>query len=183
MFNGHLDTFPVGDISAWTVEPFGGIERRGRLYGRGVSDMKAGMACSLLAVELLAACRDGWSGEVVIALAGDEESMGTRGTALLLETVPHARGDAMICGDAGSPHVLRFGEKGFVWLDVAATGRAAHGAHVHRGENAIERLVKAMRCLLTLRDHRVLVPDAVAKAMREAREVSEAISGIGSLPP
>jgi acetylornithine deacetylase/succinyl-diaminopimelate desuccinylase-like protein len=179
VFNGHLDTFPVGDPSAWTVEPFGGIERQGRLYGRGVSDMKAGIACSLVAMETLAACRDAWRGEVVIALAGDEESMGTRGTALLLETVPHARGDAMICGDAGSPHVLRFGEKGFVWLDVAVTGRAAHGAHVHRGDNAIERLLEAVRRLLTLREYPVAVPGAVAKAMHEARDVSERISGAG----
>jgi acetylornithine deacetylase/succinyl-diaminopimelate desuccinylase-like protein len=179
VFNGHLDTFPVGDPSAWTVEPFGGVQKQGRVYGRGVSDMKAGIACSLLAVELLASCREAWSGEVVVTLAGDEESMGPKGTALLLETVPHARGDAMICGDAGSPHVLRFGEKGFVWLDLAATGKAAHGAHVHKGENAIERLVEATRRLFTLRDHRVLVPDAVAKGMQEARELSEAISGAG----
>ena len=149
------------------------------MYGRGVSDMKAGIASSLLAMELLASCREAWSGEVVVTLAGDEESMGPRGTALLLETVPDARGDAMICGDAGSPHVLRFGEKGFVWLDLAATGRAAHGAHVHKGENAIERLVEAMRRLFTLRDHRVVVPEAVARAMQDAREVSEAISGAG----
>jgi acetylornithine deacetylase/succinyl-diaminopimelate desuccinylase-like protein len=85
----------------------------------------------------------------------------------------------MICGDAGSPHVLRFGEKGFVWLDLTATGRAAHGAHVHKGDNAIERLVEAMRRLFTLRDHRVVVPEAVARAMQDAREVSEAITGAG----
>jgi acetylornithine deacetylase/succinyl-diaminopimelate desuccinylase-like protein len=179
VFNGHLDTFPVGDPGVWTEEPFGGLERRGRLYGRGAADMKAGIACSLLAVELLAACREAWSGEVVVALAGDEESMGQKGTALLLETVPQTRGDAMICGDAGSPDVLRFGEKGFLWLDLAATGRAAHGAHVHKGENAIERVVEGLRRLLTLRHQRALAPDAVARAMAEAREVSEAVSGAG----
>ena len=144
VFNGHLDAFPVGEPSAWTVEPSAVGKSRGACTGAAVSDMKAGIACSLLAVELLASCREAWSGEVVVALAGDEETMGAKGTALLLETVPDARGDAMICGDAGSPHVLRFGEKGFVWLDLAATGKPAHGAHVHKGENAIERLVEAM---------------------------------------
>src|SRR5687767_4433009 len=39
VFNGHLDTFPVGDTSAWTVEPFSGLLKQGRVYGRGVSDM------------------------------------------------------------------------------------------------------------------------------------------------
>jgi acetylornithine deacetylase/succinyl-diaminopimelate desuccinylase-like protein len=179
VFSGHLDTFPAGDAAAWTVEPFGGVARDGRLYGRGVSDMKGGIACSLLAAELLAACPEAWRGELVVALAGDEETMGTLGTAHLLDTVPHVRGDAMICGDAGSPHVLRFGEKGFLWLEVAAAGKAAHGAHVHLGENAIERLLEATRRLLTLRELRIQAPAAVAAAMREARAASEAISGAG----
>src|SRR4029079_19435025 len=113
-------------------------------YGRGVADMKGGIACSLLALQLMASCRDAWNGEIVMTLAGDEEAMRERGTAFLLDRVAHASGDAMICGDVGSPRVLRFGEKGFVWLDVEAAGKAAHGAHVHKGINAIERLIVAI---------------------------------------
>lgn len=41
IFNGHLDTYPVGDESLWTNNPFSGHEKDGRMYGRGVSDMKA----------------------------------------------------------------------------------------------------------------------------------------------
>ncbi|MGH6661735.1 MAG: M20/M25/M40 family metallo-hydrolase, partial [Rhodospirillales bacterium] len=123
VFNGHLDTFPIGDLSRWTVDPLAGVQKHGRLYGRGVCDMKGGIACSLLAFLLLAERRDSWRGEVVVTLAGDEEAMGKRGTEFLLDTVPHATGDAMICGDAGSPWVLRFGEKGMIWLEVTAEGR------------------------------------------------------------
>ncbi|MCC7015747.1 MAG: M20/M25/M40 family metallo-hydrolase [Rhodospirillales bacterium] len=179
VFSGHLDTFPAGDLSRWTVDPFAGVRKGGRLYGRGVCDMKGGIACSLLAFLLLAERREAWRGEVVVALAGDEETMGVRGAEFLLDTVPHVTGDAMICGDAGSPRVLRFGEKGMVWLDVMAEGRPAHGAHVHLGANALERLMEALSRLMALKDVPVRAPRAIAAAIRTARAVSEPLSGTG----
>ena len=50
-FNGHLDVVPVG--KGWTHDPFGGEIANGRLYGRGTTDMKAGIAASLYAMEAL----------------------------------------------------------------------------------------------------------------------------------
>ena len=111
MFNGHLDTYPVGDPELWTTDPAG--ERRGdRLYGRGAADMKGGIAASISALATLAAHRHAWPGEAVLTLAGDEESMGPLGTRWLLDHIPHTSGDAVLIPDAGSPRVLRFGEKG-----------------------------------------------------------------------
>lgn len=179
VYNGHLDTYPVGDTSKWSVDPLGAIVTSGRLYGRGAVDMKGGIACSILAALLLAEMRDGWSGEVVVTLAGDEESMGPLGTQFLLEKFPDAHGDAMITGDAGSPDVLRFGEKGLIWIDVEAEGKAAHGAHVHLGVNAIERLMSALVEVFKLRDLPVPLPADVARAIEDAASVSEAISGKG----
>ncbi len=149
VFNGHLDTYPVGDRSLWTRDPAGQIEA-GRLYGRGAADMKGGIAASIAAFAALAAHRDAWPGEVVLTLAGDEESMGPLGTGWLLQHVPHASGDAVILADAGSSRVLRFGEKGFLWIEIEATGHAAHGAHVHLGDNAVERLLAALSRLQAL---------------------------------
>src|SRR5215204_4426956 len=73
-FNGHLDTFPIGEDLGWTVPPLGGDLRDGRLYGRGVSDMKGGIAASLLAVRAVGCRADAWAGQIVITLAGDEEN-------------------------------------------------------------------------------------------------------------
>ena len=179
VYNGHLDTYPIGRKSDWSVDPLGGVVRDGRLYGRGAADMKGGIACSILAMLLLAEVRDGWAGEAVITLAGDEETMGTQGTQFLLERYPHASGDAMITGDAGSPDVLRFGEKGMIWLEIEAEGKAAHGAHVHLGVNAIERLMRVLAELSELRDMPVRIPAEVDRAITEAAAVSEAISGNG----
>jgi succinyl-diaminopimelate desuccinylase len=177
--NGHLDTFVVGDRARWTVDPLGGVVKDGRIYGRGVSDMKGGLAAAVFAFELLHRHRDAWAGELVLTFAADEETMGRWGTAYLLEHVPEARGDAMVCGDAGSPSVIRLGEKGLLWLRLPAHGRVAHGAHVHLGDNAVERLLEALGRLATLRDLPVSAPPAIADAIRQASEVSEAQAGKG----
>lgn len=179
IFNGHLDTFPIGEDLGWSVPPLGGTLRDGKLYGRGVSDMKGGIAASVLATQALARCRDAWSGEIVVTLAGDEESMGSLGSRWLLENVPQAKGDAMICGDVGSPSVVRFGEKGLCWIEIDAVGLPAHGAHVHKGRNAIDRLRGALDGLKRLEDLPVAAPPLVTAAILAAKPVSEGLSGPG----
>ncbi len=87
IFNGHLDTFPVGMPDLWSLPPLSGTITDGRLYGRGASDMKAGVAASLLSVLLLAEVREHWCGEVVLTLVGDEETGGQWGTQYLLANV------------------------------------------------------------------------------------------------
>ena len=179
IFNGHLDTFPLLEELPWTVPPLSGVLKEGKLYGRGVCDMKGGMACSILAARLLAQNRDAWSGEIVLTLAGDEENMGSLGTGYMMEHIPHARGDANICGDVGSPKVVRFGEKGLMWVEVEATGSPAHGAHVHRGTNAIDRLRTALDRLKDLEDVPFQTPPVVTAAIAKAKAISEPLSGAG----
>ncbi|HEY4748365.1 MAG TPA: M20/M25/M40 family metallo-hydrolase, partial [Steroidobacteraceae bacterium] len=179
IFNGHLDTFPLLEELPWTVPPLGGVLKDSKLYGRGVCDMKGGIACSLLAATLLAEHRDAWAGEIVLTLAGDEENMGSLGTGYMMEHIPHARGDANICGDVGSPRIVRFGEKGLMWVEVEATGSPAHGAHVHRGSNAIDRLREALDRLKELEAIPFHPPAAVTEAISNAKEISEALSGAG----
>ena len=178
VFNGHLDTFPIGE-GQWTVPPLGGTLKDGRIYGRGVSDMKAGIAAALTAFRILADLRERWRGELVMTLAGDEENMGSLGSRWLLEHVPEAKGDAMLCGDVGSPMVLRFGEKGLCWVEIEAEGRPAHGAHVHKGANAIDRLRQALDGLKRLENLPVDAPAAVTSAIMAAKPISEELSGEG----
>ena len=177
--NSHLDTFPIGSIEAWTVDPLGGELRDGRIYGRGACDMKAGLAASIMAFLVLCEFRDGWSGELVLALVGDEETGGVWGTQHLLENVPEVVGDAMLNGDAGSPRVARIGEKGNLWIELTASGKANHGAHVHLGENAIERLLAALEPIRALRDLPCTLPSTIAQTIDDAEPISEPISGAG----
>ena len=179
VFNGHLDTFPIGEDLGWTVPPLGGVVKDGLLFGRGISDMKGGIAASILAAEILAAHRDVWQGEIVVTLAGDEETMGSLGTRYLLEHHPEARGDAMISGDVGSPMVVRFGEKGLLWVEIEAEGKPAHGAHVHKGINAIDRVRQALDVLKQLESVQVDEPPMVVAAIEAAKAISEPLSGPG----
>jgi succinyl-diaminopimelate desuccinylase len=182
IFSGHLDTYGFGDLAKWTVPPTGGVvsDDGSRLYGRGSADMKGGIAASLVAVGVLASRKDLWTGEIVIILAGDEETMGQLGTSYVLDKIDVAKNAAVICGDAGSPLVIRIGEKGLVWIEVKAEGRSAHGAHVHRGINAINRLLAAVEKVQDL--EQTIFPSRPAEvyaAIAAAMPISEPLSGEG----
>ncbi len=179
VFNGHLDTFPIGDRKLWSVDPLGGEMSNGRIYGRGVADMKGGVVCELVSFLIMAAHRSEWSGKISLVLVSDEESMGFRGTKFVVDTVPGSLGDACISGDVGTPHILRFGEKGQIRFDLVATGKEAHGAHVHKGINAIDILVEGITRINELRNLPVCTPEKVRNAILAASEVSERFSGKG----
>ena len=179
VINGHLDTFPVGNRAGWTVDPFGGAAREERLYGRGAADMKAGLAVAVSTALLLAEHRGALAGELVLTLVGDEETGGEWGTRYLLANEPDALGDAMLNGDAGSPDVLRFGEKGQLWIEIETRGRSHHGAHVHLGENAIESLTVALGRLTEMRHLPCPIPDGIRAAILAAGPRSELVSGFG----
>ena len=74
MFEGHTDVVTEGDESTWTVDPFGGELRDGRIYGRGSADMKSGVAAMLFAADAIV--RSGsFPGRIVVAALVDEEGM------------------------------------------------------------------------------------------------------------
>jgi succinyl-diaminopimelate desuccinylase len=180
VFSGHMDTYPAGDHQSWSVGPFSGSMIGGKLFGRGAADMKGGIAAALAALKLMAEHRELWSGEIVLALAGDEETMGERGSKFLLDTVPRCSGDCVICPDVGVASVLRFGEKGLHWISLEAKGRASHGAHVHKGRNAIDKLLQAIsRIKSGLAELPVHAPDAVVRSILEAAHISETLAGKG----
>lgn len=178
IFNGHMDTFPLVSPDRWTSDPDGEV-KAGRLYGLGVSDMKGGIAAIVSAMRFLSAHTDRFAGEVVATLVGDEESSGVAGTQWLLENIKHARGEAMICADTGSPYVLRFGEKGNMWATLRATGKSSHAAHVHHGDSAIEKLIDAINDVKSLREFPVDAPTLVVKTIEAAGVKSERLSGTG----
>jgi succinyl-diaminopimelate desuccinylase len=182
VFSGHLDTYPVGDTAQWTYSPFGGnlSDDKSRLYGRGAADMKGGIAASIVAMWAVAQQKEDWDGQMVLALAGDEETMGELGTQWLLDNVDVVKNaDAVIVGDAGSPLIVRTGEKGLLWLELSATGKAAHGAHVHHGVNAIEKLMEAIVCVKDLENLEVKGSEEVLKAIEAATPQSSKLAGGG----
>jgi succinyl-diaminopimelate desuccinylase len=179
VMNGHLDTGPVVEPAKWTVPPFGGVIKADRIFGRGIADMKAGIAADVLAMRTLAEFREHLHGELVLMLVADEGTGGRHGTQFVLQRNPELAGDAMVSGDVGSPRVARIGEKGFVWIEIEASGKSAAGAHPHLGSNAIELLIVALNAIRALNSHTAPIPASMQAAIKKASCISEALNGSG----
>lgn len=134
----HLDTVPF-DAATWTVDPLGGAVMDGRLYGRGSSDMKAG-AAAMVRAALDAAADDAAPFTVVFTSAEETGCGGARAVAAsgLLDPAP-----ILIVGEATGNDVY-FGHKGATWLELAVTGRSAHGSRPELGDSAVHRLADAI---------------------------------------
>jgi succinyl-diaminopimelate desuccinylase len=161
--NGHIDVVPPGD--GWTVDPFGGQVKDGKIFGRGVCDMKAGIAASVFAVEAIARAGVPLSGTVEISGTADEESGGFAGVAYLAETgrIRKGRTDFVIIPEPLNVDRICVGHRGVYWFEVTARGRIGHGSMPFLGVNAIDgmgRLLHAVRDTLmpALASRRTAVP-------------------------
>lgn len=147
--NGHFDVVPPGD--GWSVDPFGALVRDGRLYGRGASDMKSGLAAAALAVECVRRAGVSLVGSVEISGTVDEESGGFAGVAYLCESgrISKENTDYAIIPEPFGPDRVCVGHKGVYWFDVVAEGRVAHGSMPHLGRSAIDDLTALTEVLRT----------------------------------
>jgi succinyl-diaminopimelate desuccinylase len=137
---GHLDTVPLGG-GDWSREPLGGEADGDRLYGRGTSDMKGGVAAIVVAAERVASLGRGRAGLEVVLCAAEET--GCEGAQALVAGGALGRAGAVLVAEptTNEPCVAH---KGVVWLDALATGRTAHGSAPHLGDNAIHKLARAV---------------------------------------
>ena len=150
-FAGHTDVVPVGDEAAWSVEPFAGEIRAGKLFGRGAADMKGSIAAFVAAAERLA--RGGFEGSISLLITGDEEGPGINGTAKMLKALA-ARGETIdhcLVGEPTSVQTLgdmvKIGRRGSIngWLTVR--GMQGHVAYPHLADNPLPRLIEMLRRL------------------------------------
>lgn len=139
-FNGHFDVVPVGE--AWTVDPFGGLIRDGKIYGRGVSDQKAGIAASIFAVEAMRRAGIKLLGSVEQSGSVDEESGGFAGVAYMAKSgwIDKDKTDYVIITEPTDADRVCVGHRGVYWFKVTTRGRIAHGCMPHFGVSAIDHL-------------------------------------------
>jgi len=142
-FTGHVDVVPLGN-AAWQHDPFGAEIADGRLYGRGASDMKSGVAAFVVAAISQADRLRAGPGLSLIITAGEET--GCEG-AFAMAASPQGRA---LLGQAGALVVAEptanqplLGHKGAFWLAAEARGITAHGAMPEQGDNAIYKIARA----------------------------------------
>lgn len=137
VLNGHIDVFPVADDGlGWTKDPWGGELIDGKIYGRGVADMKCGTSASIFTFVYLSRIRDRLKGRLTLTAVSDEETFGPYGARYLMEHHPEVHGDALLNGEPSSPFSVRFGEKGPLWLEFTVLTPGAHGAYTHASKSA-----------------------------------------------
>ncbi|MDX2031042.1 MAG: acetylornithine deacetylase/succinyl-diaminopimelate desuccinylase family protein [Blastocatellia bacterium] len=181
-FNGHLDVVPAGD--GWTVDPFAAIIRDGRLYGRGVTDQKAGIAASIFAVEAIRRAGVRLAGTVEQSATVDEESGGFAGVAWLAERGYFRRDsiDYVVITEPLDYDRICLGHRGVYWFEVAMRGRIAHGSMPFLGASAIDQMARLIERIdrdlkPKLRERRTRMPVEPAEARSATINVNALAGG------
>jgi succinyl-diaminopimelate desuccinylase len=144
-FTGHVDTVQLGNAS-WSVDAFAGEIIDGKMYGRGSSDMKCGVAAFVAAIGNMAKELAGTSGVVLVITAGEE--IGCEGAFHLARAGVLGRAGAIVVAEPTSNAAL-VGHKGALWLRVILKGVTAHGSMPHLGVNAAYKAARVLTILET----------------------------------
>jgi len=146
LFNGHVDVIPPGPLQAWIHPPWGGEIDGTRLYGRGASDMKSGLAAMTMALECVQCLGVQLNGDVILEYTVDEEATGNGTLACVMRGY---RADAGICCETSSLRVQP-ACIGRIWFEIEIHGKPAGIQRSWEGVNAIEKgylLVEAVAAL------------------------------------
>jgi succinyl-diaminopimelate desuccinylase len=138
--NGHIDVVPAG--ACWTLDPFGGVIRDGRVYGRGACDMKSGIAAAVYAAEAIRRAGVDLAGSIEISGTVDEESGGFAGAAWLAQQrrLNADRIDYVIIPEPLNVDRICIGHRGVYWFEVETHGRIGHGSMPFLGVSAIDHM-------------------------------------------
>ena len=140
VLSGHLDTVPLGERE-WKFHPFTGEISEGKIYGRGSTDMKGGVAAMTMAA--IQATEQNLAASVLLLFTAGEET-GCQGAKHLVENYANlSKAKVLIIGEP-TANIPAIGHKGGLYLNVTATGKTAHSSMPHLGDNAIYKAAAAI---------------------------------------
>jgi len=143
-FTGHIDTVPLG-AAKWRMDPFAADTDAGKLYGRGTSDMKSGVAAFVVACVNLSGRLKRSPGLELVITAGEET--GCQGAFHLThKSGALGRAGAVVVGEPTSNYPF-VGHKGAFWLNARTKGVTAHGSMPEKGVNAVFKAARAVTVL------------------------------------
>lgn len=144
LFEGHMDVVDVPDPTVWSVDPFAAVIKDGRLYGRGVADMKGALAAMIHGAASLH--KSGKGADVwVVAVVYEEVFEGVGFGKVLDKIVP----DAVVLGEPNNLEIA-IGQKGRAEIILETFGVNAHSAHPERGVNAIDQMIRLLSRVHTI---------------------------------
>ena len=146
VLSGHLDTVPLGE-SAWNINPFSGEIKDGKIFGRGTSDMKGGIAAMIIAA--IRSTEKNSDAAVCLIFTSGEET-GCQGASHLVENYnDFGSAKGIIIGEP-TANIPAIGHKGGLYMNVTAKGKTAHSSMPHLGDNAI---YKASEAILKIKEY------------------------------
>lgn len=157
ILNGHIDVVPDGDRAQWNDDPFSGKIEDGKMYGRGVTDMKGGNVSLLLAIQAIQELGLKLKGDVIFQSVVEEESGGAGTLAAVLKGY---KADAALIPEPTNMRIFPK-QQGSMWFRVHVKGRSAHGGTRYEGVSAIDKsmlVVNHIRELETKRNARIEDP-------------------------
>jgi len=155
LFLGHSDVVPVGD--GWEREPFDAHVADGRIFGRGATDMKGGLAAVLTAMASLHDAGTQLAGPVTLACTVDEEETGAGIRAVVAEGLGHRYSACVVAEPTDLETVIAC--RGDSYLEIEVTGRAAHSGRPSDGRNAINAAVRICNLVTTDQERLSADPD------------------------
>ena len=144
--NAHGDTVPPGE--GWSVDPYGGGEKNGAVYGRGAAVSKSDFVTYAFALRALKANPEGLDGTVELHFTYDEEAGGELGPKRLLAQ-KISKPDFAICG--GFSYAIVTAHNGCLHLEVTLRGKQAHAAMPETGVDALEAANAVLNAFYTER--------------------------------
>ena len=146
LFDGHIDTVPVADPSAWTHDPYAGEIEDGRLYGRGTSDMKGAVAAYTAAAAFFLQDHPEMTGEIICdGIVHEECFEGVAARSVSSLTKP----DLVVIGEASQCNI-KIGQRGRAEIVVETFGVPSHSANPEKGYNAVYAMCKVVEAIRKL---------------------------------
>ena len=149
-FAGHTDVVPTGNAKSWDAGPFSGIVKNGKIYGRGASDMKGGIACFIAAVSEFIKDQKKFKGSISFIITGDEEGVAINGTKKVVNYLKKKKEkiDFCIVGEPSNRKVLgqmmKIGRRGSITTHLTLSGIQGHVAYPHEACNPSTPLIKIL---------------------------------------
>jgi len=153
-FAGHTDVVPTGPVDDWDSDPFELTIRNEKMYGRGIADMKGGIAAFTAACERFVNDYPQHNGSIALLITSDEEGPAKNGTIKVIETLEarNEKIDWCLVGEPSSTKkvgdVIKNGRRGALGCKLKVIGKQGHVAYPHLAKNPIH-LVAPMLAELT----------------------------------